>query len=208
MSLSEVFFKPVQSYFLARRLVGIEKLSALTTRKSVAVVGNASSLLSLSEAGSEIESHDIVIRFNAGFVTESECQGTRTDIACLSLPLDRDRVVAGFNPQMVFWLTPKWSKMPHWPADFQTSVEVFPKAYWQELYEILDHHRPTSGCMMLYLLANYILPDRVTIYGFDFFQTPTNYHQEIPVGKKHAFHIERKYVEGLCESNPGFQMYP
>lgn len=57
--------------------------------KSVAIVGNASSIFD-KNYGQEIDDHDIIIRFNRGFITKPESQGSKTDIVILATELNID----------------------------------------------------------------------------------------------------------------------
>lgn len=57
--------------------------------KSVAIVGNAATIFD-QEYGEEIDNHDIIIRFNRGFITKPESQGSRTDIVFLATELNID----------------------------------------------------------------------------------------------------------------------
>lgn len=47
--------------------------------KTVAIVGNATSLLG-KKYGKQIDSHDIVIRFNRGYIINEEAQGVKTTV--------------------------------------------------------------------------------------------------------------------------------
>lgn len=55
--------------------------------KTVAIVGNASTIF---DKPHDIDSHDVVIRFNRGFITKPESQGTRTDIIIMACELSLD----------------------------------------------------------------------------------------------------------------------
>ena len=57
--------------------------------KRVALVGNAQSIFG-THHGFEIDRHDVVIRFNRGFITDPEAQGTRTDVLFLATELNID----------------------------------------------------------------------------------------------------------------------
>lgn len=57
--------------------------------KRVAIVGNAKSIFG-THHGKLIDSFDVVIRFNRGFILSSEAQGTRTDIVFLATELTLD----------------------------------------------------------------------------------------------------------------------
>lgn len=57
--------------------------------KTVAIVGNAESIFGKSN-GDDIDSHEVIIRFNKGYIIKPESQGTKTDILIMAceVPLD------------------------------------------------------------------------------------------------------------------------
>lgn len=57
--------------------------------KTVAIVGNASSIFD-KKYGQEIDDHDVIIRFNRGFITKPESQGSKTSIVILATELNID----------------------------------------------------------------------------------------------------------------------
>ena len=57
--------------------------------KTVAIVGNAQSIFD-KENGQAIDNHEVIIRFNKGYIIKPESQGTKTDILIMAceVPLD------------------------------------------------------------------------------------------------------------------------
>ena len=80
----------------AQQHAGTEKLQALVDGKSVAVVGNASSLFGKNQ-GAEIDAHDVVIRLNRGFIVDRTQQGSRTDIIGTARPLNTAQIEEVFT---------------------------------------------------------------------------------------------------------------
>lgn len=64
--------------------------------KTVAIVGNAQSLFS-ERYGSEINKHDVIIRFTHGYITNPEAQGSKTTILISAEDLDKKRI-REYNP--------------------------------------------------------------------------------------------------------------
>lgn len=64
----------------------LREVKAFLKDKRVAIVGNAESIFSKNN-GSKIDEFDVIIRFNKGFITKPESQGTRTDIIIMACEL-------------------------------------------------------------------------------------------------------------------------
>jgi hypothetical protein len=140
--------------------------------KTVALVGNAMSLFD-KNFGSEIDSHDVVVRLNkaAMLYTRHDCEvshGKRTDV-------------------WMFWngaeyrnyfhkTTAKKMHMGHQGRNFSnlSSVDfVYPKEYYMELRtKVGEHQNPTTGIMALDYIAR-CNPLSITVYGYDWKETPT-----------------------------------
>lgn len=67
---------------------GIKEVADYIKGKRVAIVGNAKSLFGQSY-GKEIDSHEVIIRFNRGFIQDAERQGKNTSILMLACELNR-----------------------------------------------------------------------------------------------------------------------
>jgi len=167
------------------------RMSNLIAGKSVAVVGNAKSLLD-TDYGSEIEAHDVIIRLNKGFVTKPSSQGTRTDMVGLTPELSEDETIERFQPETFLMLIPK---MRHYRLFGTAAVRgtLFYKfRYWLEDRNLIGR-RPSSGFMAISWLVRLGSAQSITLYGFDFGATPTYYN---PVGYKtpHNYEREREIV--------------
>ena len=73
------------------------KMAELLSGKSIAIVGNAKSILE-TNYGEKIETHDVIVRLNKGYVTQPNAQGTRTDMVGLTPELSEDETIAHFEP--------------------------------------------------------------------------------------------------------------
>ena len=131
--------------------------------KSVAIVGNAKSIFD-TRYGCEIDSHDIVIRFNKGFTYYPESQGHRTDILILACLL-RDDEREGYHARYII----NRSKSYRNPAHFTISTEDRMK-----LKEIIGS-QPSSGFMAIDLCL-FARAGKIDLYGFDFEKTITFYN--------------------------------
>ena len=133
--------------------------------KNVAIVGNAKSLFD-DLKGVEIDTFDFVIRFNRGFITRPECQGTKTDLLILACLLTNDEIES-YNAK---WVTNRSTSYVN-PVYF-----TIPNSDRRMLRDKLNC-QPSSGFMAIDLClaagAKFI-----NLFGFDFEETPTFYNPE------------------------------
>lgn len=148
--------------------------------KSVAIVGNAKSIFN-THYGAEIDSHDIVIRFNKGFVYYLESQGKRTDILLLACLLREDERL-GYGAKYVI----NRSKDYRNQADFTISNKDR-----ERLKNILGS-QPSTGFMAIDLCLE-ARAGSIDLYGFDFEETPTFYNPG-DYHTKHDYPKEREIV--------------
>lgn len=159
--------------------------------KRVAIVGNAKSLFS-SQNGQEIDNADFVIRFNKGFISKPETQGTKTNLVMLACDLT-DKEISSYNTK---WVVNR-SRFYHNPKA-QYTISTPDR---EQLREILDC-QPSTGFMAvdLCLMAG---AKSITLFGFDGEETPTFYNPEGYITKhdyKRESKLLRRYeLNGLIE---------
>lgn len=151
-------------------------LGAMIAGRSVAVMGNAKSLLDTA-FGAEIDGHDVVIRLNKGFVVTPGAQGSRTDLVGITPELTEDETASRFDPQAFVMLTPK---MRHYA--FRRPENIRRTIFYAYRYWLADRNRigrrPSSGYMMISYLLRLNSAASVTLYGFDFGATQTYYNPD------------------------------
>ena len=153
----------------------LEQLADVVVGKSVALVGNASSLF---DKPRNIDAHDVVVRINNGPFSEDERgrAGRRTDVLLVSGM--RGEKYLDCAPH-VTWMTPK-GRDKLTPAE-ASRMYFYPEEWWTELFrEIGD--RPSTGCMGIDMLSRLIGPGALYLYGFDFWKSPTWYTGKIHLG--------------------------
>lgn len=152
------------------------RMRGLLAGKRVAIVGNARSLLDKGQGG-EIDSYDLVIRLNKGFVRDGTAQGTRTDMVGLTPELSEAEVEAQFAPDHLLMLIPK---MRHYLIFSETGVRktlFYPFLWWLRDRNLIGR-RPSSGFMAISWVLKLGTAQEVALFGFDFGKTPTFYNPD------------------------------
>lgn len=160
----------------------IKDVLKLIKGKTVAIVGNAQSIFGLNN-GQAIDNHDVVIRFNRGFITKPESQGTKTSIVFLACELELDEKAS-------------------YKAEYYVNRSRNTRC---GDYTISDDDRarlrswvgkqPSTGFMAIDICRE-AGAEKIDLYGFDFEKTPTFYN---PVGyvTQHDYGTEEKLVADM-----------
>ncbi len=157
--------------------------------KSIAIVGNATSLLD-HQYGALIDEHQIVTRMNMGFPINPAAQGTRFDLWCYSSYRATLRAPAGFVAPPSVWMSPKYRNR----TDHGVECYFYPTSHWRKLHDLLGA-RPSVGVMTIDLVAR-SQPRQVTIIGFDFNRSKSFYeNRALPA--PHDFEAEARHVMEL-----------
>lgn len=152
-------------------------LSSLVTNKSIAIVGNAESVFS-KENGKIIDEFDVVVRFNRGFITKPESQGSKTDILVLACTLSHEELKQ-YNAKQVIYRKPHFQNGPGL---------IFKKAFLNDLKRDLGY-RASSGYMVIKYLLTFNVKTPINCFGFDFGETKTFYNRPEYVSP-HNFKLE------------------
>lgn len=165
-------------------------LSIIENARSISIVGNATSILSLN-FGKAIDSAEVVLRMNCGFPKSQIAQGSRTDFLMFSvwdiykasnyaMPLNRMAHISIQDRQR----SEKNGVINFYPADLRAA-----------LFEKLGAS-PSVGCSTLDWLSNFYTGE-VNVYGYDFKKTTSFYQRFQHIGH-HNYRAEQKYVTELC----------
>jgi hypothetical protein len=144
--------------------------------RDIALVGNAASLF---EVYHPIDLHEVVVRLNKGvFLSEQQSAraGGRTDVLIVSRLRGPEYFAAA--PHLV-WASPKLRETI--PESESSRMYFYPLERWQILHELLKA-RPSTGCMAVDLICHLKRKGRLTLYGFDFWKSPTFYTGKIRPG--------------------------
>ena len=165
----------------------LEALLQFLDGKSVAIVGNARSLLD-HRYGARIDEHEIVTRMNIGFPIDPAAQGTRCDLWCFSGYRVMPSVPKGFDPYYRVWMSPKYRNL----ADHSVNCHFYPMSSWRRLQRQLGA-RPSVGAMTIDLISN-AAPRQVTIVGFDFNRSKS-FYEDRNQPAQHDFAAEARCVK-------------
>jgi hypothetical protein len=147
----------------------LDTIESLLRGRSVALVGNAASLL---QKHRNIDDHDVVVRINRGpFVPDPEKRaGSRTDILLIST-FEGGQDYLGAAPHVI-WMTPRFRD--EISRSRLRRLYFYPEPWWVELSQCVGA-RPSTGCMGIDLISKLIAPGELYLYGFDFWRTHTTY---------------------------------
>lgn len=148
---------------------------SLVAGKTVALVGNSSDALKRT-LGDAIDSHDVVIRMNAGVPTQGQyiALGSRTDILAIGTIqcLDTSTWYLGDPfPQVWFWKATtlgdkQWVQIAQEYTGYQRWR--IPKDWIREAWQAVGG-RPSGGIGLVHALTQHMEPASISVFGFDFF---------------------------------------
>lgn len=178
-----------QDMLLRNDFHSLAPIKGLIKGKTVAIVGNSSALLHKNQA-SEIDAHDVVIRFNKGF--PSEKVGYKTTLLFLACTLSVPEI-RRFGAKY----TIKRSKLCQNICDFKVAPS-------DRMAIKQGTKQPSTG----FIAINFALscePKQIDLYGFDSFKNPTYYnpigYQTMHDGQKEAEKIQEYEQNGLLTNH-------
>lgn len=149
----------------------LQCLADFVRGKKVAIIGNSQKL---RDKGEEIDAFDVVVRMNRAWdlpIQMKQDVGSKTDIVCLSA--DREKLATILSRYSnVVWMTPK--KRSELEPSLLPNLYFYPLDFWKSLRQQLGA-RPSTGCMVFDLFSRLVDKGDLTMYGFDFFQSPNWY---------------------------------
>lgn len=150
--------------------------------KDVAIVGNAQSIFDTNN-GDKIDSTEFVVRFNKGFITKPDSQGTKTSMLVLACLLGEDEA-AKFGARYII-----------------NRSKSYVNPYAQYTISNADRARmrdrigkqPSSGFMIIDLCLT-AGAKSITLYGFAGNKAPTFYNPEGYI-TQHDYDVEQKIIK-------------
>ena len=181
----------------------VNNLKQLINNKSVAVIGNASSIIG-SNHGKAIDKHDIVIRINKGVPIDSLCcdMGKRTDIWVYgggdeTYSIYNDKIKDAFNAKYVYGINECGKYLVSDTIGLDHFVAV-------NMLENIMGSKPSTGCIVLNLLIMLNNFSKLDIYGFDWFKSGDwsgNFEYPNRKSKTEDFINEEKYIRCQIKGN-------
>lgn len=174
----------------------MQRLRELVDGKSVALVGNATSILK-HDLGAKIDSHEVVIRMNLGLPGRLPPRsiGTRTSVWLAG------RYWKGVEPKVDLCVFMKLTKLGDVEWDqFVDSIPPFPLVRWERSLE--DECRafvgadPGTGIRALWWLKKRASPASVNVFGMDCWRTPSHWSGKMNT-PNHKPALEREALEKL-----------
>lgn len=130
--------------------------------KSVAIVGNAKSLFK-HRYGKKIDTHEVVIRFNRGFIHKKISQGSKTTVLLLACEPTPEEI-SSYNAKFVCNRSSRY-KNKGYTLSSQERLELRRKLGAQ----------PSTGFMAIDICL-YFGATKIDLFGFDWGQTQTFYN--------------------------------
>jgi len=171
-----------KSYMTATPYLELKYVKEYIQDKTVAIVGNAKSLFD-QHYGQEIDGHDVIIRFNRGFVTKPESQGTKTDIVFLATELTVDEKL---TYKAMFYINRS--------ANTKCGNITINNLDRAKLKNKIGA-QPSTGFMAIDICRQ-AEAKSIDLYGFDFEATPTFYNPE-GYQTKHNYAKEKELVSAM-----------
>jgi glycosyltransferase involved in cell wall biosynthesis len=167
----------------------ISSFESLIQGKTVAVIGNAKSLLN-QKLGDEIDKHDIVIRFNRAlqYPINKITHGSKTDIWVVWQAKEYENIKPICEVQ-------KTVQAAYFLGCENKNIEVAPGKVYDDLMSKLGKD-PSSGLVILEWLSR-LNPKSVSVYGFDWKETPSIHekHTSNYMDTLHDFEKEKIIAE-------------
>lgn len=177
--------RDIKAQALSAHLAKTEALELpSTTNQCCAIIGNASSIFQKRD-GDYIDKFNIVVRINTIRIREAACQGKRTNTLFV-----HDGTVMNI-PRRVYKTVDV--------ININTDIpELY--TYWfnRIKQEINEDARVTTGFMAV--LAMMQLDYHISLFGFDWYETPTYYTNRGP-WKKHHPNWEKAILTELLEAH-------
>jgi len=155
-------------------------------KKSVAIIGGAQSLFD-KQYGSEIDTHDVVVRINRSIIIkDSQAQGNKTNVWAIGHHKTVEDLFDTIDVKNIH-LSHKRPKTPHPKINYYLPLDIL-----DELRQDIKHQKPSSGLMTLHYV-NFCIPKSITVYGFDWRETPTWYYTDTNY-QPHDWELEKQYI--------------
>jgi hypothetical protein len=177
--------------------------------KTVAIIGNAESVLK-KQYGKDIDEHQVVVRINRGIqccvknYLHKENFGTKLDIWMFNL-YNRNLQLFYHNIKHKLISQNFYKMQMNEDLDNKNFDFSYPNYYYTELQKYVSPKYPSTGLRVLDYVSR-CNPSLVSVYGFDWKETPTFYDKKAP-NANHDFIKEKTYCEEKFVKGTNFIFY-
>lgn len=186
-----------------RRYLNRNDLARKFTGRTIAVVGNARALRG-GTSGPEIDSHDVVLRFNDCPCVSEPSHGKRTDWIALGGRISKARYLQLGRPG-ILWMTPQRKMMRAWYISLER-LYLHPWDATQRAYPRAGR-RPSTGLMAILLLKDFDIAG-MTLFGFDFYRSRSLSGEHTTETTPHNYVNEQEIILDIIRSNPLIRLAP
>ena len=152
-----------QKELMLPEYIGLDRLLNDIKGKNVAIVGNARSIFD-KRNGELIDNHDFIIRFNKGFTTNNESQGSKTTMIMLAINMEPEKL-ALYNAKWVV------NRSNHYDNRVNFIIPNIDRKRMRDKLEA----QPSTGFMAIDLCLS-AGAKSIDLFGFDGEKTPTFYN--------------------------------
>lgn len=172
--------------------------------KSVAIVGNASSIFDYSY-GADIDAHDIVVRINKGAFFDSKYSqqlGTKFNVWCIQNVFGQRKKIHLPEMKTIYIMQMDTIKVNRYGIN--RIDYVYPTNMYDELVQKAGlKKKPSTGLKVIdYIIS--LQPKQMTVYGFDFNYSKTWY--ETRTDQPHDFEGEKQYCQYLLSKHANMRL--
>lgn len=166
--------------------------------KNICIIGSANTILNNKK---DIDNtFDIICRMNEAFPINkdySDFIGTRTDVLFSGCEVN----VESINPEIMIshFQIASIYKIENNLIHKRDNVHFMNLNDWADLRHDLQNYQPTTGTLGIYWLNKYINFKKLTIFGFNFYETAPWHNRKIT--NVHNFKLEKLYVTNLIKNN-------
>jgi len=185
----------------------LQDIQNLMNNKRICLIGNSRSVL---ENKKDIDRYDIICRLNRGYPQKKEKYiGSRTDILFYATRIHERDIIRRFNPKYVICFSTSERKVTDWIRE--NAYEPFKEQWAWDEWNIMNNKlpkeaRPTAGSIAVSFILNHINYKSLTIYGFDFFETGTWYHNLKGAYKAHNAKAEKELILSMIKNKSNVEL--
>lgn len=188
--------------FLSQFSIGDDDLMSALDGKAVAIIGNSRNL-GRQDFGSNINAHDVIIRLNDAPITSQISHGSRTDWMAVAKRISEKNLLDK-SPKLLLWMSTKRKRLSWRMVTFS---QFYLNHTCRNRNLVVKLGAPPSVGLMVIDLVRESGAGKISLYGFDFFESRSLSGRRAANQVPHDFDAERRMVEALVTSDNRFDIY-